>query len=215
MPRRWLTWLGEGARWLGRTTVAAFEAAQARRANRRRPAGPLREMWRAIPFWVRGVMLLVLGLVVGISAAVFARYYLPPAPSQPIPFSHRFHVSSRKLSCFLCHPSAMRAANAGVPAVEKCMLCHLEIIPNFPPIRKLRGYYFGSKPVPWVRVNRIPDYVHFSHQPHIARGFDCSKCHGNVKAMDRVGQAYRLDMNFCVTCHWRSKGPDSCFTCHY
>lgn len=176
---------------------------------------PWREMVRVIPFWVRGVILLGLGLAVAISAAVFARYYLPPAPEQPIPFSHRFHVSSRKLNCFFCHPNATRAANAGVPSVRKCLLCHRVIIPKFPPVAKILEYERKREPIPWARVNRVAQFVHFNHQAHLARRFDCSECHGNVAAMDRVGQVHRFDMNFCITCHWRNKASDNCYVCHY
>ncbi len=215
MRRRRHSWLSEGAGWLANLPGSVLASIRVRQERRSSAGGPLRQMWHAIPFWVRGVMLLGAGLSAGILTAVLMRYYLPPAPEQPIPFSHRFHVSSRQINCFFCHPGAQHAASAGVPPVEKCMLCHSVIIPDFPAIKKLSGYYFSAKPVPWKRIYRLPDYVHFSHQIHIARGFDCSECHGDVKAMQRVGKARVIDMNFCVGCHWRNGASDSCFRCHY
>lgn len=146
---------------------------------------------------------------------VFGHYYYPPAAPQPIPFSHHIHVSTKKLNCFFCHPYATVSDHAGLPPVEKCYLCHRVIASKFWPIAKVVDHYDQSKPIPWVRVYRVPDFVHFSHQAHLAKRFDCGQCHGNVAEMDRIGLRQKIDMNWCITCHWRNKGPDVCFTCHY
>ena len=153
------------------------------------------------------------GIVLGVAA--LGRFWTSAAPRQPVPFSHRVHVSTKEISCFFCHPYATRSSNAGLPSVAKCLLCHNVIASRFPPIAKVLDYQRKNEPIPWVRVNMLPDHVHFSHQAHLTRRFDCGVCHGNVTAMDRVGQAQRFDMNFCVTCHWKNKGPDSCYSCHY
>lgn len=212
MPRSVVSGIGRALRGIGKgmSTLAG-------RWNEFRPGRttPGQEMARAIPFWVRGVMVGAFGLTLAVAVAVFSRYYTPPAPEQPIPFSHRFHVSSRKLNCMFCHPYATRSANAGLPSVQKCLLCHNVIIPQFPPVARVRAYGDRNEPIPWVRVNRVAPFVHFSHQAHLAAGFDCSQCHGNVKAMNRVSVAKRKDMNFCVTCHWRNGASAVCFTCHY
>jgi len=134
---------------------------------------------------------------------------------QPVPFSHYVHATTKQLSCFFCHPYAAKSANAGLPPVEKCMLCHKVIASNFEPIAKLRGYYDRKEPIQWARVTALPDFVHFNHQSHIARGHDCSECHGDVKDMDRVTLAHRIDMNFCITCHRQNKASVDCFVCHY
>jgi len=145
---------------------------------------------------------------------VFAALY--PGPRQPIPFSHRIHAATKQINCFFCHPSAARSSNAGLPPVEKCLLCHSVIASQFPPISKISDYYMRGKGMPWVRVNRLPDHVHFTHQAHVATGrFDCSRCHGDVREMDRVKIVHKFDMNFCVTCHRKNKAPVDCFTCHY
>ncbi len=146
-------------------------------------------------------------------ALIFNSLY--PGQDQPVPFSHRIHVSTKQLSCFFCHPNAANSQNPGMPPVEKCLLCHDVIASNFFPIARIREYGREGKGIPWKRVNKLPDFVHFSHQAHIARGFDCGTCHGDVKEMDRVKEVYEFDMNFCIDCHWRYNAPDSCFTCHY
>jgi len=138
-----------------------------------------------------------------------------PGPQQPVWFSHHLHANNKHINCFFCHPYAGVSQNPGIPPVEKCMLCHSVIASNFKPIVTLRGYYDRREPIPWVRVAAVPDYVHFSHECHIARGIDCSECHGNIKAMDRVVQVKKFDMNFCVSCHWKYNVSTNCYLCHY
>lgn len=139
---------------------------------------------------------------------------LMPGPSQPIPFSHRLHAGNKGISCLFCHPDADRSASPGMPQVDKCLLCHNVIIPDFPPIRKLRAYRDRNQGVPWQRVNLVPDFVFFNHQIHLARGKDCGDCHGDVKEMDRITEAHRLDMGFCVNCHKANGASTDCNTCH-
>lgn len=174
--------------------------------------------WQRIihpPRWIKLTSLIALALIAIIAAAVFARYMPQSAPAQPIPFSHRIHVQTKQLQCFFCHTSATRSSNAGIPPLQKCLLCHNVIASNFWPIRQVRAYGNANKPIPWVRVNKLPQHVRFSHQPHMTNRIDCSQCHGNVAAMDRVQGVHKFDMNFCVTCHWRNNLSTACFYCHY
>jgi predicted CXXCH cytochrome family protein len=69
--------------------------------------------------------------------------------------------------------------------------------------------------VPWVRNFWVPDFVFFNHIPHIKwAGFDCSRCHGDVKTMDRL-QYKKFEMNFCITCHRQNKAQVDCWlACH-
>jgi hypothetical protein len=173
----------------------------------------MRRLGMRVPGAPAASMLLVM-IVITFAAAAGVRS-LNPGPEQPIPFSHRIHVSTKNLNCFFCHPNATTSANAGLPPVEKCLLCHNVIAADFPPIRKIHAYYAKDEGIPWQRVNRVPDFVHFSHQAHLARRFDCSRCHGNVSQMDRISQAHVFTMDFCITCHKANKGPVSCYTCHY
>ncbi|MCE5197433.1 MAG: cytochrome c3 family protein [Armatimonadota bacterium] len=178
--------------------------------------GPRRDPQRnRIPKWVRWSAGITAIVMIAIGMAVIARYFRPLPPAQPIPFSHQIHVQTKNLNCFFCHPSATYSSNAGMPSVEKCLLCHNVIASNFWPIKRISTYYRRGEPIPWKWVNRVPGFVRFQHQPHLARGIDCSQCHGNVAAMDRVKAVHPFDMNFCVTCHWRNNASASCFTCHY
>ncbi|MDO8588182.1 MAG: cytochrome c3 family protein [Armatimonadota bacterium] len=166
--------------------------------------------------WVRRPTLVLFLVVLTIAVVAAARLRsLQPGPEQPIPFSHRVHAGDKEIGCFFCHQFAMNSSNAGMPSVEKCLLCHNVIAMRFPPIAKIHTYYSRDEGIPWKRVNRVPDFVHFSHEPHLARGFDCGRCHGNVREMDRVSQANVFTMDFCIKCHRQNKASQSCFVCHY
>ena len=95
------------------------------------------------------------------------------APIQPIPFSHKLHAGTRKIPCLYCHSNAERSRHATIPSTNVCMNCHLVARTDRPAIQQVTKLYEEGKPIPWVRVHRVPDYVYFSHQWHIARGFPC------------------------------------------
>jgi hypothetical protein len=57
------------------------------------------------------------------------------------------------------------------------------------------------KPIEWVKVNRLPDFVYFNHSAHVTRGIGCVSCHGRVDQMDVVYQQETLSMGWCITCH--------------
>jgi hypothetical protein len=84
-----------------------------------------------------------------------------------------------------------------------------------------------GRPIEWVRVHNLPDFVYFDHRVHVARGLACETCHGPVQSMERMRQFSSLSMGWCVTCHRDS--PDvapaagdapghasiDCSVCHY
>ena len=152
---------------------------------------------------------LAIAAVAGIAGA-----QLYPGPKQPIPFSHKLHAGSKGISCMFCHTDVDRASHPGMPPVDKCLLCHNVIIPEFQPIRQLHEYKRKNQGVPWNRVNLVPDHVHFNHQINISMGFDCSKCHGDVKAMDRIHEVNKFGMGFCVNCHKANGASTDCNMCH-
>ena len=58
-----------------------------------------------------------------------------------------------------------------------------------------------GKPVPWVRVHDLPDYVYFDHHAHVGRGVGCVSCHGRIDRMEQVYQVKTLSMGWCLECH--------------
>src|SRR2546426_11267848 len=94
--------------------------------------------------------------------------YIPAAPVQPLPFSHKQHIATG-LECKNCHEMPAPGDFATLPATAKCMSCHNEVKKESPAIQKLADYHKNGEAVPWKRVYRIPDYVFFSHKEHLNR----------------------------------------------
>lgn len=122
-------------------------------------------------------------------------------PRQPIPFSHEFHASELQIDCMYCHAGTERSSRGIVPPLEVCMGCHRVAGAGLEPIEELKGYWERNEQVPWERVNRLPDFVQFSHRPHLRNDIPCARCHGPVEEMDRVYQWAPLTMGWCLDCH--------------
>ncbi len=140
-------------------------------------------------------------------------------PAQPIAFQHNLHAGGLQLQCQFCHRDAEIGPNAWVPSVELCMGCHSTVTaPNSSragDIAMLRNAWATNTTIQWVKVHQMPNHVHFTHQPHIQRGFDCSVCHGDVKSMAAISQVRSLRMGDCISCHRANGATTDCFKCHY
>jgi len=147
-------------------------------------------------------------LLLGGAAATLAQ------PSQPIRYSHKIHVGSYKMDCRFCHSSATKSAYAGIPSVEKCMMCHRVIAVDRPEIKKIAQYWKEKKPIPWNRVTELPDYTYFPHFRMVNAGVPCLTCHPGIDKADAAVQQQEFTMGFCLKCH-RSRGVSiDCWTCH-
>jgi hypothetical protein len=87
------------------------------------------------------------------------------------------------------------------------MACHTIVAADRPEIQKLSEYWNKRQPVPWVRVHKVPEYVHFPHMRHVNAGVTCQTCHGQVNNMPQVFQAQSLNMGWCVQCHVNGYSP--------
>ncbi len=137
-----------------------------------------------------------------------------PVKPQPIPFSHKLH-GHLGLECQSCHEMPGPGWDMSYPAEAKCMVCHASIKTDSPPIAKLVAFYKDHKPVPWVRVYKIPDYVFFSHKAHLKKpGVSCDVCHGSVTERDVLTKEKPTSMKACVDCHAERGAPVRCNYCH-
>ncbi len=120
---------------------------------------------------------------------------------QPFQFSHAHHVGGMGLDCRYCHTSVEKSSFAGIPPTKTCMNCHSQIWVNAPILEPVRASFRNDKPLSWIRVNDLPDFVYFNHQIHIKQGVGCDTCHGPVDKMPLMYQAKPLLMEWCLSCH--------------
>ncbi len=154
----------------------------------------------------------LIAVLAGTMAMAGVTYYLTPKytrvgyqPKQPVAFSHKIHSTQLGIDCRYCHNDVDKAWFSNIPAASTCMNCHSLILKDDPKLALVRESYNTGKPIPWVQVHKVPDYVYFNHSVHVNRGISCVHCHGEVNQMDEVQHAKPLSMSFCVDCH---RAPD-------
>jgi hypothetical protein len=122
-------------------------------------------------------------------------------------------------------PAAPAPAGAPAPAPE----------PNpgsADEIAKIQKHVDEGRPIEWVRVHWLPEYVQFKHKRHVLAEpkIECQECHGPVETMNRLWMspdtrynsssaflpAAKLEMGWCVDCHdQRKEATQDCVACHH
>jgi hypothetical protein len=120
---------------------------------------------------------------------------------QPVPFSHKHHVTGMGIDCRYCHTTVETSAFAGIPPTETCMTCHSQIWTEAPILEPVRASYRDNTPIAWNRVHDLPDFVYFNHSIHISKGIGCQTCHGQVDQMPLTWKVNSLNMEWCLECH--------------
>jgi hypothetical protein len=142
---------------------------------------------------------------------------------QPIAFPHDVHAGQYQMQCMYCHFSADRSVDAGIPPVSACMGCHTAIRGTDErqqqEIARLAEYATRGEAIPWVRIYKVRDHVHFPHMRHVSAGVSCQTCHGQVQEMgvleSQAPEWRGNDMGWCVSCHVESGASRDCTVCHY
>ena len=148
-------------------------------------------------------------------------------PLQPIHYSHKIHAGANQIECKYCHSSARVSKHSGIPSLNVCMNCHVNIAEyngeedlengytkefydnEIKKLYKAVGWdeenqvYTGeTEPVKWVRIHNLPDFVYFNHAQHVMVGeINCQNCHGPVEEMEVMYQYSPLTMGWCINCH--------------
>jgi hypothetical protein len=157
--------------------------------------------------WMRlGFLLLPVGAVGSICLAYALAWSdyetgVGQAPEQPVPFSHEHHVGGLGIDCRYCHAAVEKSSFADLPPAQTCMSCHSQIWTQAAALAPLREGFRAGKPLAWSRVNDLPDFVHFDHSIHAAKGVGCETCHGRVDRMPLTVKAHSLYMKWCLDCH--------------
>src|SRR6202012_3368792 len=147
-------------------------------------------------------------LLVGTAVTAGVSYYFTPKytrvgyqPLQPVAFPHSVHVTQVGLDCRYCHNAVEKSWYSNIPATSVCMNCHSQVLKDDPRLALVRESYATGKPIPWIQIHKLPDYVYFNHSVHVNRGVSCVECHGRIDQMDEVYHAKPFSMSFCLDCH--------------
>ena len=135
---------------------------------------------------------------------------------QPFEFPHNLHAA-QGMECVDCHSTVDTAAEASIPSVAKCMLCHEKVAVGGPGVAVLREFAKKRHEIPWKRIygfNKLA-LVKFRHAPHMISGIECAECHGDVAKMSVATRAVNHTMGTCVACHRKNGASDDCVICHY
>ena len=164
-------------------------------------------------------LLLVVLLVLAVQTVAILLWFSSSQATtqQPVAFNHQVMVEAG-ITCVFCHADATRSPAAGMPSLEKCMGCHEVIATAAPEIQAVAAYWRRGEPIQWVRVNRLPRFVYFSHRVHVvAAGLNCERCHGDVGNMTVVQPVVTMNMGWCLSCHSQQPNAEQlrdCAVCH-
>src|SRR5262245_30296474 len=120
---------------------------------------------------------------------------------QPLQFSHMHHVTDDGIDCRYCHTSVETSSFAGIPPTKTCMNCHSQLFSTESILEPVRASFREDKPLRWVRVHDLPDFVYFNHSIHVKKGVGCETCHGRIDQMPLTLQENSLQMEWCINCH--------------
>ncbi len=120
---------------------------------------------------------------------------------QPVQFSHQHHAGGIGIECRYCHTSVEVSASAGIPPTKTCINCHSQIWNTSPYLEPVRASFRDDRPLNWIRVHDLPDFVYFNHSIHVRKGVGCETCHGRVDRMPLMIQKSSLQMEWCLDCH--------------
>ena len=138
-----------------------------------------------------------------------------PAPTQPIPYSHKKHLALG-LNCKDCHTNPEPGRLMTFPDTDKCMLCHATVAKDKPAVQKLVSDAKTTQRIPWVRVYMVLPGVAWSHRPHLGAGVTCETCHGQVRELEQMSEVTSvITMYVCLNCHERNHAKSACETCQF
>ena len=157
--------------------------------------------------WSRASLITIILLVLGLGWVVLTLQrsdFVTTANQfveQPVQFSHQHHAGGIGIECRYCHTSVEISPSAGIPPTKTCINCHSQIWNPSPYLEPVRASFRDDKPLNWVRVHDLPDFVYFNHSIHVTKGVGCETCHGRVDRMPLMIQKASLQMEWCLDCH--------------
>ncbi len=98
--------------------------------------------------------------------------------------------------------------------MQLCIGCHKNVAKDKSGVRSLNRYWEMKRPIEWIKINDLPDFVYFSHKRHVFANVACQECHDRVEEMERVSLGRAHSMKGCVNCHVERNASVDCLTCH-
>jgi hypothetical protein len=136
-----------------------------------------------------------------------------------VPFSHE-KMLHQSLVCADCHTKTAEGAQAGMPDLETCLMCH-EDLDKGKPANRTASVHFVDGQYKGAKVTDIPSEVIFSHKAHtVDAKVGCVDCHKGIESNVEVDKNLGLEMKDCIACHAKSPSPraaiaqDDCERCH-
>jgi hypothetical protein len=157
--------------------------------------------------WSKASLITIVLLVLGLGWVVLTLQRSDVVTSanefveQPVQFSHQHHAGGIGIDCRYCHTSVEVSPSAGIPPTKTCINCHSQIWNQSPYLEPVRASFRDDRPLNWIRVHDLPDFVYFNHSIHVRKGVGCETCHGRVDRMPLMFQAESLQMEWCLDCH--------------
>lgn len=137
------------------------------------------------------------------------------APAQPLPFSHKKHVTTVALPCTFCHTNPEPGTQMTFPPTSTCMTCHVAIATDSPAVKRLTELSQSGGPIDWQRVYQLPRGITWNHRTHLQAGMQCVMCHGDVTKLEQMAQITSVTaMASCIGCHEAHGADNRCQTCH-
>lgn len=130
---------------------------------------------------------IILFFIIGLVASLVVGWIIFPKllysqKKQPIDFNHVIHNEMADEGCESCHFFRKDGSFSGVPKLELCIDCHVEVQGENPEeIRFVEEYVAKGKEVPWLIYSKQPNCVFFSHAAHVKGAeIECTVCHGAI-----------------------------------
>ena len=128
------------------------------------------------------------------------------SPEQPIAFPHKLHAGDNKVPCLHCHYAARTSRHAGIPPANVCMNCHNIVEKQTAEIEKLKEAVQQERPIRWVKIHNLPDFVYFNHSQHVQSGMACQTCHGPTPGKHYVLELFADRLGHIMHTVWKPSG---------
>lgn len=169
---------------------------------------------RGLPVWrYVGGAVPILALLVGVVVLALR----PAAVAQPIEFNHRKHTQELQLDCQFCHEYVATGAHSGLPAADKCAMCHQAPLGESAEAARVTELLAAGDPLHFQKLFRMPAHVFYTHARHVGIAeLPCERCHGAIATTERPPKRplVNVTMDFCMACHREMGQTEDCAACH-